>query len=300
MPNNRSVEIFAYNAFAEEPFAGNPAGVVLDASGLAEAEMAGIARQMNLSETAFLMEPSQPGADIRLRWFTPAQEVKLCGHATIAAFCATVEHGIFPVDEGDERIIDVETLSGQLRVRISRRQGQPQVGMQIPLPEFDELETDRAGFATIWGVDPDELTGPWQRHSDPDYWYVGVRDRAALAKLRLDTAPLAELDPQASFAFFTADTVDADSHWHLRFFAPFLGVPEDPVTGSAQGPMGVIHHRLQEEEAADGWSEFQGEQGDLLDRPGRVRVRLLHEAGTLEDLEICGGARRMLEGRMNL
>jgi len=93
------VEIFEYNAFTDKPFAGNPAGVVIDAAGLDTHTMQRIASQMNLAETAFLLPSSDPEADVRLRWFTPALEVDLCGHATIAAFTAAAERGLFPVSE---------------------------------------------------------------------------------------------------------------------------------------------------------------------------------------------------------
>ncbi|UCF18559.1 MAG: PhzF family phenazine biosynthesis protein [Gemmatimonadota bacterium] len=300
MPDLKSIEIFQYTAFTDQPFAGNPAGVVTDASALADAEMQSIARQLNLAETAFLLPPSHSGADVRLRWFTPTIEVDLCGHATIAAFAAALEHGIFPVTEGGERILRVETLSGVLRVRLSHQSGRPRIAMQIPLPRFADLDLDRDAFAELWGVASDYLTGEWLRHQALNYWYIPVRDRRVLTALVLDTERLAMLDPKAAFAFYTTDAIDPDSHWHLRFFAPFHGVPEDIVTGSAQGPMGAVHLRGRLSGLEDGWREFKGEQGDLLGRPGRVTVRVLVEEQAVQDLEIAGSAQPMLEGRILL
>ncbi len=300
MADGGAVQIFQYNAFTDQAFAGNPAGVVLDASGLDADTMAHIARQMNLAETAFLVEPSRPDADIRLRWFTPAREVTLCGHATIAAFTAAAHQGLFTGDVSDERILRVETLSGLLRIRVTGGRHAPRVAMQIPVPEFAELDVDRGRFAELWDVDAGLLCGPWLRHRDLDYWYVGIRDREALARLRLDADALAKLDPDAAFTFFTEDTVDGDSDWHLRFFAPFHGVPEDIVTGSAQGPMGVIQLESEGGAKPDGWRKFRGEQGDILGRPGRVEVRVFVEDGTVKDVEIAGGAVRMLEGRIRI
>lgn len=294
------VEIFQYNAFTDQPFAGNPAGVVTDASGLEDAVMQRIARQLNLAETAYLLPPSTADADVRLRWFTPAQEVTLCGHATIAAFTAAAERGVYPVTGNEERVLRVETLSGILRIRIRLREGVPEVAMQIPVPSFDPLELDRAAFAALWGVDAASLAGEWLVHRALTYWYVPVRDRAALGALTLRTDQLAAVAPKAGFAFFTQDTVEADSHWHLRFFAPFHGVPEDIVTGSAQGPMGVVYLGLTGGRTEQGWLEFKGEQGDLLGRPGRVRVRVYQQDGVVSDVEIAGGAVAMLEGRIRI
>lgn len=292
----RLVEIFEYNAFTDRPFAGNPAAVVIDAAGLDAPVMQRIARQMNLAETAFLVPPTSRDADIRLRWFTPTIEVDLCGHATIAAFAAAAERGLFPVGEGEERKLNVETRSGVLRIRIARHADVLQVAMQIPVPDFRPLDLVREDFAAIWGVDAQDLSGVWRAHTHLNYWYVPVRDRTALAALSLNTEQLARVDSTAAFAFYTSDTVDSDADWHLRFFAPFHGVDEDTVTGSAQGPMGVVHLLDNPARSATGWTEFKGEQGDLLDRPGRVRVRVLQEAGAVTDVEIAGGAVPMLEG----
>jgi PhzF family phenazine biosynthesis protein len=300
MATPKLVEIFEYNAFTDRPFAGNPAGVVPDATGLDDVVMQRIARQMNLAETAFLVPPTNPDADIRLRWFTPAIEVDLCGHATIAAFVAAAERGFYPVAEGEERLLKVETRSGLLRIRITRNDGAVRVGMQIPVPDFRPLELDRDAFTRIWGAEADDLVGEWRRHADLNYWYIPVRDRAAITALTLKADELARIDDTAAFAFYTTDTVDSDSHWHLRFFAPFHGVDEDTVTGSAQGPMSVVYLLDGHSEASDGWTEFKGEQGDLLDSPGRVCVRLLHETGTVTDVEIAGGAVAMLDGSIRI
>ncbi len=294
----KTVEIYEYNAFTDQPFAGNPAGVVTDAEGLDADVMQRIARQMNLAETAFLVPPSNPDADIRLRWFTPAIEVELCGHATIAAFTAAAEHGVVSVAEGEERELRVETLSGVLRIGVARRAGRPEVSMQIPVPTLEPIDIDRDAFAALWGVSAGDLAGDWLIHRGLNYWYLPVADQARLRSLSLDAEKLAKVDDTAAFAFWTTDTVDSDSDWHLRFFAPFHGVDEDIVTGSAQGPMGVVHLRLGRAPAHEGWSEFKGEQGDVLDRPGRVKVRVLTENGAVTDVEIVGSAVPMLEGQI--
>jgi PhzF family phenazine biosynthesis protein len=294
------IDICQYNAFTDQPFAGNPAAVVLDASGLDDEVMQLVARQMNLAETAFLLPPSGPGADVRLRWFTPGQEVTLCGHATIATFSAATQRGVFPVKEGAERVLRVETLSGVLRITIGRRSGIFRVAMQIPVPTFETVEVDRQAFAAIWGVVAGDLDGEWLVHTGLNYWYVPVVDRTALSALTLETEKLAAFDSSACVTFFTSDTVDPESDWHLRFFAPFFGVPEDIVTGSAHGPMGALHLRRTGGLAEDGWTELRGEQGDLLGRPGRVVVRAKRESGAISDLEIAGTAVEMLEGTITI
>lgn len=298
MTQRRSVEVLEYNAFTDRPFAGNPAGVVLDASGLSDTVMQRIACQLNLAETAFLGPPSKTGADIRLRWFTPTVEVDLCGHATIASFSAAAQHGLIEVESDGARELRVETRSGILRVRISRGDGDTWVAMQLPVPEFAPLDLDRKAFAALWGVGADDLAGEWVIHRSLNYIYFPVRDLEALRALTLNAEKLAPINATAAFAFFTPETIAPDTHWHLRFFAPFHGVPEDIVTGSAQGPMGVIYLNRHVKGKEDGWFEFKGEQGDTLGRPGRVGVRVKREAGGVADLEIVGRAVQMLEGRI--
>jgi PhzF family phenazine biosynthesis protein len=300
MSAERKIEIFHYNAFTEAPFAGNPAGVVVDPKDLDPEEMQLVARQMNHAETAFLVPPSNPAADIRLRWFTPTTEVDLCGHATIATFTAAAEHGVFDVEEGGERVLKVETLSGLLRIRITRVGGKPRIAMQIPVPTFAPLGLDRQAFADTWNIGLDELSGDWLVNTGINYWYIPVRDRSALGRVTLDAERLAGFDDTACFTFFTRDTIDRDSDWFLRFFAPFHGVDEDIVTGSAQGPMGVVYLSLNQPSASEGWTELKGEQGDLMGRPGRVIVRVEEKDGAVSDLEIAGGAVAMLEGTVRV
>lgn len=296
---DRSIEISQYCAFTDRSFAGNPAGVVTDAADLEEGLMQLIARQLNLSETAFLVPAESEEADVRIRWFTPTREVELCGHATIAAFTAAADEGLFAPTDASGRTLRVETLSGVLRIRIGMRDGRPEVAMQIPIPEFEPLAIDRDAFAAHWGAEPGALDGgPWLRNQ-LDYWYVPVTGLRALEQLTLHAEALRSIDPEAAFAFYTRETFDPDSDWHLRFFAPFHGVPEDPVTGSAQGPMGLLsYEHLSTERGGDGRFEFVGEQGDPIGRPGRVDVRLVVENDEARDLEIAGTAVRMLEGRL--
>src|SRR5579859_2523220 len=103
------IPIVQIDAFTSQAFGGNPAAVVLDAAGLSEAQMQSIAKEMNLSETAFLTKPSKADADYRLRWFTPGAEVTFCGHATVATGQALYEAGLF---KGGR--VNFETLGGSL------------------------------------------------------------------------------------------------------------------------------------------------------------------------------------------
>ncbi|MDH3252028.1 MAG: PhzF family phenazine biosynthesis isomerase, partial [Ignavibacteria bacterium] len=108
------------DAFTDVPHTGNPAGVVTRADGLTDVQMQSIAREMALSETVFVLSPTLPSADLRIRWFTPKCEVRLCGHATIAAFHALAEDGMSGMDRVGSHRFTVETLSGVLPVTVER------------------------------------------------------------------------------------------------------------------------------------------------------------------------------------
>jgi trans-2,3-dihydro-3-hydroxyanthranilate isomerase len=109
---NSALAIYWVDAFTDRPFQGNPAVVVPQADGLTDFQMQQIAREVNCSETAFVLTAATPEADFRLRWFTPTQEVDLCGHATIAAFHALAQEGRFNLSQGVTQILYIHAERG--------------------------------------------------------------------------------------------------------------------------------------------------------------------------------------------
>ena len=113
------------DAFTKQLFAGNPAGVVIDANGLTDAQMQSIAREMNLSETAFILQPTVKDANLQIRWFTVKEEVPLCGHATIASFHVLAEEGLEGMIPTDSTTFDYKQRAAYLLFawrRISMKQ----------------------------------------------------------------------------------------------------------------------------------------------------------------------------------
>ncbi len=207
--------LYQIDAFTSETFKGNPAAVVPLQGWLPDALMQSIALENNLSETAFFSPtPDDPDHDFHLRWFTPALEVPLCGHATLATAAAIFDQMLWPKEE-----IRFNSLSGTLIVR--RRDGM----LELDFPVVPQTRAEPpAGFAETHGVSPVEY---WtaRKHMavlesadqvlnfEPDMGYIGGLDGLGL----IVTAPGA------------AQGCDCVS----RFFAPRAGIPEDPVTGSA-------------------------------------------------------------------
>lgn len=204
------LDLFQVDAFTDRPFAGNPAAVVPLAEWLPDAQLAAIAAENNLSETAFFLRGCDP---VPLRWFTPAAEVELCGHATLAT-----AHVLLTELAPDQTEARFETRwSGPLVVRRATS------GYRMDFPALPAEPSDPpAGLAHAIGVSPEAaLVG----HK----WLAVLADEAAVRAVRPDMAALARLDCQGVIVTAPGDAVDFVS----RFFAPRVGVPEDPVTGSA-------------------------------------------------------------------
>jgi PhzF family phenazine biosynthesis protein len=203
------------DAFTREPFRGNPAAVCPLPAWLPDATMQAIAAENNLSETAFFVR--RPDGDFDLRWFTPAVEVDLCGHATLASAFLLMTH----LEPGRDQVV-FHTRSGPLPVA---RQGDRLV-MDFPLRPAREHAFDEAAARAL-GLRPRLFV----RARDT----IAVYDRAEEVRaLRPDMAALAALpDTFAVVATAPGTGRDEDVDFVSRFFAPAKGVPEDPVTGSA-------------------------------------------------------------------
>ena len=295
------------DAFAADPLAGNAAGVVPDASGLSESQMRAVARELSVSETAFLFpaDGDDADADRRVRYFTPAQEVDLCGHATIASHAHLFADGA--IGAGTHSLA---TNVGVLEIRVEE---EGTVWMTQGDPEVRRVDADYDRLADALGVPVDALRDasnlPVARATTGlPFLLVPVAFLEPLGHAAPDMAAVEALadDYDAAGVYaFTFDTLDADSTLHARMFAPGTGVPEDPVTGTASGAcgaylreVGAFETRSEGRDDGDDESksemipeemmadvdvnvdvdgvpdELRFEQGHFVDRPGHVRVRV--------------------------
>jgi PhzF family phenazine biosynthesis protein len=208
------MRIFQVDAFAEDAFTGNPAAVCLLEAPAEAAWMQRVAAEMNLAETAFV----EPGAGgYRLRWFTPATEVALCGHATLASAHVLFSTGIAAPGEP----IRFDSASGPL---IARRAG-PAITLDFPARPARQADLP-PGLSEALG-----LAAPvWTGRSTDDFLVVLGSDQEVTG-LRPDLAALAEIRVRGTIV--TAPSSRPGADFVSRFFAPAVGVPEDPVTGSA-------------------------------------------------------------------
>lgn len=246
---------YVVDAFTNERYAGNAAAVVLDAEGLTDKDMAAIAAEFNLSETTFVL-PAVEGASIRFRWFTPAVEVDLCGHATIGGVHALLESGRGESLIDEQGVISIETRSGVLRATVDKLPGGGRlIWLALPEPRLDPITLIPTELTEVLGLAEDALVlSPKPMKTCDGDLIVMVRDALALNEAKPDFAAMKKFCTRHRLRGLSAattktltDSVDIQS----RFFAPAAGVDEDPVTGSVHGPLAsyVIEHGLTENRA---------------------------------------------------
>jgi len=260
------VPVYVVDAFTARPFAGNPAGVCLLDAPASEAWMTAVAAELRHSETAFVDRSAEP---LGLRWFTPTVEVALCGHATLAAAHVCVETGI----AGAEVVF--ATRSGPIT---ARRDG-ARIGLTLPADPARPVPAP-AGLVAALGASP-----TWVGRNAEDL-AVEVADAATLERLTPDLAALAAMAPRGVVVSAPDEGVHDVA---VRFFAPAVGVPEDPVTGSAQC---AIAHRWAMRLGRDRIAVRQASaRGGLLDvGPGRGVVEVVGSAVTVLAGHLLGEA----------
>jgi len=293
--SGRSIRVLQVDAFTDRPFAGNPAGVVLEAGGLSDGEMQAIAAELNAADTAFL-SPGD-GARPRLRWFTPSREVAYCGHATVATVHALVEAGRLSV--GDR--IAFDTKGGVLGAAVEAGAPGPMIWLEPDEARVEPFSGPLDEIAGAAGLSPGARAdwAPPALTADRDV-LVAVRDLAALRGLAPDMGTLARTASAAGIRGLCAvsrETVDPGSSTHCRFFAPHYGIPEDPVTGSVHSSIGLW---LLAAGLLPTGGAFTAEQGDGLGRPGRLRVAVASAPGQPLRARVGGRAVIVLDGQIAL
>jgi len=283
--------VLLVDAFTDEPLAGNAAGVVPDAEGLAADQMQAIARELSVSETAFLTASGH--ADRRARFFTPEREIDLCGHATVGAHAALRAEGELSAGEHT-----LETEVGVVDVAVA---DDGTVWMTQDAPEIREVGLSHERVAEALGVDPeplvelaDELPLAVASTGLP-FLVVPATYLRVVGEADPDDDAVAELcasvDAEGLY-LFTFDALASASTLHGRAFVPLAGIPEDPVTGTASGAVAGYLRRYGAFDAMP--EELRLEQGHYVDRPGLVQVR------ARDEIQVGGSAVVSLEGTIGV
>lgn len=264
------------DVFASRPLTGNPLALVPDADGLAEERMRAIAREFNQSETTFVLSPLLPGADHRLRSFTPTgAEVAGAGHNALGAWLWLALSGKLTVGDGGTEF--AQEIGGRvLPLRVERGPaGAMTVSMDQAEPRFGAEVADRSELAAALGLedgDLDEGATAQVVDTGAGHLMVPLRDRAAVDRAVPDAARLGaalrQVGGEGCYLFAVGEAGGDGAAAYTRFFNPTMGIREDPATGTAAGPLGAL--LVARRAAAEG--TFFIEQGHLLGRPSRIRI----------------------------
>jgi trans-2,3-dihydro-3-hydroxyanthranilate isomerase len=305
----KSYRFFQVDVFTDRPFGGNPLAVFPEAEGLTTEEMQRLAAEMNLSETTFVLPPHAPGADFRVRIFTPRKELPFAGHPVIGTHWVLAHLGRVRLHEPVTQVcfeLGVGVLPADLHVRAGRV---GQVMMTQDRPAYLAVLHDLTDLADGLGLPPEAIAAtklPVQVVSTGlPQMMVPIRSLAEVQSLDAGRLNVAALDRACRAVgtdcvmVFTFETERPETAIHVRMFAPMLGVPEDPATGSANGGLGayLVHHRAV---PVDGPTvHLLSEQGAEIGRPSLLTIEVDTAGEDISAVRVGGQAVLMIEGTIS-
>lgn len=287
------------DVFTTQRFGGNPLGVFLDGSSLMPAQMQTIARELNLSETAFVLPPVDPTHTLLLRIFTPAMELPFAGHPTVGTAVVLAELGIIAKNGS----VVFEEAAGAVPVRLEQHPHGITATLQSPKKphRMDPGVGDIAIVAELLGLTPQDVPSPPLAYSaGVPFLFVAVKSQAALAAARVNLTQwnqrLAQTTTPHMFVYAMDDWRNG-RHIYARMFAPAMGIPEDPATGGAAAALTALLCDLQGIRETTRWTIDQGRE---MGRPSRLSIRAVFAAGQLSTVEVGGSAVVVSDGTMFL
>ncbi len=280
------LEIYTLNSFAKTKEGGNAAGVVLNADALTEQEMRKIAAVMGLSETAFVLRSN--AADYKLRFFSPNEEVDLCGHATIAAFFVMSRRGL--VQPGRYK---QETKAGILGIEINDNDF---IVMEQSVPVFGEI-IGKEEIADSLNIDASQISEDLVVQvvsTGLRDIIVPIKNIGILDAIRPDMSQIKEISSRhdtVGYHIFSLETLHG-ANAHCRNFAPLYGIPEESATGTSSGALACYLYRygiISREQASD----IVFEQGYSMKRPSEIRASLTVRGNDILEVKVGGSAMNM-------
>jgi trans-2,3-dihydro-3-hydroxyanthranilate isomerase len=294
----REYDFVQVDVFTERIFGGNPLAVFLDGRGLDEAAMLAIAREMNLSETTFVLPATRADCAVRVRIFTPAREIPFAGHPTVGTAWVLAMRGRL----GGAPRASLEEGIGPVGVELEGDPARPAfVWMRHGDVELGPPLSDRAGVAKALGLDETSLhaTAPIRVGSTGrPFLYVPLRDRMTVDRAALDVAALKRVAGEAVPGVFVFTPEKAGAY--SRMFAPHVSrIAEDPATGAASGPLGaylVLQGLVRGGESV----RLVSEQGTQMGRQSYVHIRLRGDERGVTDIAVGGSVVPVLEGQLTI
>lgn len=291
----RKYTLFQVNAFTNKKFSGNPAGVVLDATGLTDNEMLLIAREMNNSETAFMFpSKNKDEYEVEIRFFTPKVEVPICGHATIASHYIRAKYN---TDESFKQKYHQKIKVGILPIEISKEDNEIFITMAQGKISFQSIDLSlQKRIIEALGLSEDNLLENYPieiASTGNGKVMIGIKSKEVLNALHPNLRELTEISKlihcNGYFVFCVDDQNDQFST-DGRMFAPISGIDEDPVTGNANAPLGAYLIKNKLVKYTDNQFTFIGRQGEAIDRLGSMIVDVTIKDDYPESVVIKGTA----------
>lgn len=292
----RLLKFAQVDAFTNRPLEGNPCAIIYDADDLASDEMLAIAREMNLSETSFILKSNK--ADFRFRYFTPAEEIPLAGHPTIATVHSLIEEGLISKTTSK---VSIELQAGIIDVFIRHDADGAYITMAQLLPQFLQVYQP-AEILPYFSLEKDDLqeNAPIQTVSTgTPMLMIPLKSKKTLEKIKFQPSAFAEFRLKTDFFsahLFCTEGFTLAGDTSARHFCPPPDVIEDPFTGSATGAMGCYlwKYGLIKKIA------FTAEQGHLMQRPGMGRVEIQADGEKISGILVGGRAVTALTGTLKL
>ena len=295
MINILETSFYQVDVFSNKLFGGNPLAVFLNGEVFAEHQLQQVAKEMNLSETTFISPPSHPDADFDVRIFTPGKEIPFAGHPTLGTafvlkhaglISSTKNHlllnfksGLVSVYLQDDGIILMKTPKGKiLKTFSNNKEVAESLGLKVNNIDPDlPIQTVTTGFPAL---------------------LVPITTLESIKEMVVDLVllkPLLEQEKVDMVYPFTRQTFDQKNSIHARGFAPFIGIPEDPGTGSVASALGFYLHEKNPKE-----KDFIIEQGYEIKRPSNIFVKIVVAEGRTNEIRVGGRVRLVLKGTLYL
>ena len=286
---------YQVDVFSDKLFGGNPLAVFLNGEDFAEYQLQQVAKEMNLSETTFISPPSHPDADFDVRIFTPGKEIPFAGHPTLGTAFVLKHAGLIPSTKNhlllnfksglvsvylqDDGIILMKTPKGKiLKTFSNNKEVAESLGLKVNNIDPDlPIQTVTTGFPAL---------------------LVPITTLESIKEMVVDLVllkPLLEQEKIDMVYPFTRQTFDQENSIHARGFAPFIGIPEDPGTGSAASALGFYLHEKNPRE-----KDFIIEQGYEIKRPSNIFVEIVVAEGRTNEIRVGGRVRLVLKGTLYL
>ena len=290
---------YQVDVFTGTPLGGNPLAVFVDAGGLDEECMQKIAREMNLSETTFVMPSSDREADFDVRIFTPTKELPFAGHPVIGTAHVLREIGkLF----SDQQLIHLKLRIGTIPVYVEEDE---RLFMEHPQAKFMQIVEPVDLVAESLGLPSSAIDPRWPCQivsTGVPALLVPIKTLVSLQQIKINSVKLLEIFTAFGtdmIYVFTTETLESSSTLHSRLFAPFIGVPEDPATGSASGSVGayLAKHCVIKKDSFD---SIKIEQGYEMKRPASIYVQVKQEGSIIKSIRVGGESVTIIQGQLKI